>query len=318
MKKLSKKKGLTLIEIIISLAILSIIVIPLGNLALTSVKMEKDSEVKLRANTVAQQIIEYIKEESLSRSDIDTALKGGSLSLSELSDEAIKNILVDNSAGEVKDDYLFYKGENDDTYIRVGISPVNYKAEEVVPENDKTSIWEDASFQYMIKLAKDSSGNLNLYDVSGAKGVFKKDLNSTAASTILNITGKESELSYNIYQDGVNEFDDTLHSIVGSIQDFNLQIESGCPNITVNVENADENRTIRLFIDELVGEEPYVANYKVFSKGKVGVYTKSNKDNESFSGVKKVYKVEVEIYTYKNGIKTLLQNLTDYKYVKVN
>lgn len=318
MKKSSKKKGLTLIEIIISLAILSIVVIPLGNLALTSVRIEKDSELKLKANILSQQIIEYIKEPSASLSNIDPVLKGGNLNLSDFNNDSIKNDLVDASLGENKGDFLFYKSKDKDCYVRVAMAPVNYDAKAVVPENEKTSFWENASFQYRIKIAKDSSNNLNLYDVKGATEIFKKDLDTTAAATVLNITGNGSELSYDLYQDGVLEFIDVPQSTVGSLPDFNLQIESGTPNITVNVENLDENRTIRLFIDELVGKETYEANYKVFSKGKVGVYTKTNKEYESFSDVKKVYKVEVKIYTYKNGIKTLLQNLADYKYVEVN
>jgi prepilin-type N-terminal cleavage/methylation domain-containing protein len=317
MRKPLKRNGLTLIEIIISLAILSIVIVPLGNLALTSVRIENDSEVKLKANTVSQQIIEYIKEPSVTLGNIDTVLKGGNLSLSDFNNDTIKDSLVDGSIGKTKADFLFYKTDVKGCYVRVAIDPINYSPKGVVPENEKTSIWENASFQYRIKIAKskDVSNNLNLYDVSSATEIFKKDLNSTAASTIFNITGNGSNLSYSVYQDGLKEFSDTPQSTVGKVPTFNLQIESGSPSIIVNVENMDETRTIKLFINELIEKEPYVANYKVYSKGKVGVYTKIDKTNESFSDVKKVYKVEVKVYTYKNGIKSLLQNLTDYKYV---
>jgi prepilin-type N-terminal cleavage/methylation domain-containing protein len=56
-----KKKGLTLIEILISLTILSIIVIPISNLVLSSVKLNKSGEDKQKAVTIAQQIIEELK-----------------------------------------------------------------------------------------------------------------------------------------------------------------------------------------------------------------------------------------------------------------
>ena len=320
MKKTSKKKGLTLIEIIISLAILSIVVIPIGNLALTSVKIEKDSEAKLKANTLAQQIIEYSTDTSVSLNNIDTALKDANLGLSDLSDDSIKNNLVDASLGEKKEDFLFYKMDFKDCYVRVGIAPLSYDAKAVVPENEKTSIWEDATFQFRIKIAKDSSNNLNLYDVSGDHEIIKRLLDATA-STVINITGNETELKYNIFQAGqevVLSPADTVQNTQGKVPTFNFQIESGSPSVIVNVENMDKNRTIKLYIDELIANETNMANYKVFSKGKVGVYTKTNRRNESFSDVKKVYKVEVKIYTYKKGIKTLLQNLMDYKYVEVN
>jgi prepilin-type N-terminal cleavage/methylation domain-containing protein len=56
-----KKKGLTLIEILISLTILAIIVIPISNLVLSSVKLNKSGEDKQKAVTIAQQIIEELK-----------------------------------------------------------------------------------------------------------------------------------------------------------------------------------------------------------------------------------------------------------------
>jgi prepilin-type N-terminal cleavage/methylation domain-containing protein len=56
-----KKKGLTLIEVLISLTILSIIVIPISNLVLSSVKLNKSGEDKQKAVTIAQQIIEEVK-----------------------------------------------------------------------------------------------------------------------------------------------------------------------------------------------------------------------------------------------------------------
>jgi prepilin-type N-terminal cleavage/methylation domain-containing protein len=320
MEKPSKKKGVTLIEIIISLAILSIVIIPLGNLALTSAKIEKDSETKLKANAISQQIIEYIKESSVTISNINTALMDSDLSLSNFDNDSIKNILVDASKGEKKEDFLFYKSDIKDCYVRLEISPTNYDAKAVVPKNEKTSIWENASFQYRIKIAKNSSNNLNLYDVSGEHEIIKKLLDATA-STVINITGNETDLKYKIYQAGqevVLPPADTVQNTEGTVPTFNLQIESNGPSLIVNVENEDENRAIKLFIDELIQNETYVANYKVYSKGKVGVYTKTNKKNESFSDVKKVYKVEVNVYTYKRGVKTLLQNLTDYKYIEEN
>lgn len=320
MKIPSKKKGLTLIEIIISLAILSIVIIPLGNLALTSVRIEKDSEIKLKANTIAQQIIEYIKEPSVTLNNIDTALKVENLSLTDFNNNIIKDCLVDGSIGKTKEDFLFYKTDVKDCYVRVEVAPVNYDAKAVVPEDEESSIWENAIFQYKIKIAKDNSNNLNLYDVSSTTEFFKKNLSDTAVTTVLNITDNGSELSYDVYQDEVLKFSDTPKDTIGKVPSFNFQIESGSPNIIVNVENVDETRTIKLFIDELIGEnkEEYTPNYKVFSKGKVGVYTKMRKKNKSFSDVKKVYKVEVKVYKYKAGDKSLLQNITDYKYVDGN
>lgn len=61
MKKYIIKKGFTLIEILISISILFIIIIPLSNLIISSTKMSKSGEEKQQAVTIAQQIIEEIK-----------------------------------------------------------------------------------------------------------------------------------------------------------------------------------------------------------------------------------------------------------------
>jgi prepilin-type N-terminal cleavage/methylation domain-containing protein len=55
------KKGLTLLEVIISLAILSITIIPLSTLVLTSIKTSNNSEYKQRATAVAQKLLEELK-----------------------------------------------------------------------------------------------------------------------------------------------------------------------------------------------------------------------------------------------------------------
>ncbi len=61
MKFIKNKKGLTLIEIIISLAILSIIIAPILSLTLSSVKTNKKSDEKMEALSLAQKNMEGIK-----------------------------------------------------------------------------------------------------------------------------------------------------------------------------------------------------------------------------------------------------------------
>ncbi|MGH4138000.1 prepilin-type N-terminal cleavage/methylation domain-containing protein [Clostridium sp.] len=61
MKFIKSKKGLTLIEIIISIAILSIIIGPVLSLTLSSVKTNKKSDEKMQALSLAQKAMEGIK-----------------------------------------------------------------------------------------------------------------------------------------------------------------------------------------------------------------------------------------------------------------
>ena len=55
------KKGLTLIELIISLALLGIIIVPIGGYALGSIKNSLESEKKQKASFIGQRFLEEIK-----------------------------------------------------------------------------------------------------------------------------------------------------------------------------------------------------------------------------------------------------------------
>lgn len=60
----SKRKGMTLLEVIVSIAILGIIIVPMSNMILTSVKTNKRGEDKQQAVYLAQQVLEAFKNVS--------------------------------------------------------------------------------------------------------------------------------------------------------------------------------------------------------------------------------------------------------------
>ncbi len=57
----SKRKGVTLIELILTSAILGIILVPLSNLVLTTVKITAEGRSKQEATALAQKHMEYVK-----------------------------------------------------------------------------------------------------------------------------------------------------------------------------------------------------------------------------------------------------------------
>ena len=59
--KLKAKKGMTLIEVIISVALLSILIVPLSGLVISSLRNNKNSEYKQRASYVGQKVLEELK-----------------------------------------------------------------------------------------------------------------------------------------------------------------------------------------------------------------------------------------------------------------
>lgn len=59
--KLKAKKGMTLIEVIISVTLLSILIVPLSGLVMSSLKNNKDSEYRQKASYVGQKVLEELK-----------------------------------------------------------------------------------------------------------------------------------------------------------------------------------------------------------------------------------------------------------------
>lgn len=59
--KLKARKGMTLIEVIISVALLSILIVPLSGLVISSLRNNKNSEYKQRASYVGQKVLEELK-----------------------------------------------------------------------------------------------------------------------------------------------------------------------------------------------------------------------------------------------------------------
>lgn len=59
--KIKPKKGMTLIEVIISVTLLSILLIPISGIVISSLKNSKDGEYKQKATYIGQKVIEELK-----------------------------------------------------------------------------------------------------------------------------------------------------------------------------------------------------------------------------------------------------------------
>jgi len=97
-KSRKSKKGFTLLEVIISFALISIILIPIANLVLTSVKINKSTENKQPAKAVLQETIENIKTVDNFSSALSKPLNNG-ITLSEATGE--DNKLIYSISGEI-------------------------------------------------------------------------------------------------------------------------------------------------------------------------------------------------------------------------
>ncbi|MBU5488056.1 type II secretion system GspH family protein [Clostridium sp. MSJ-8] len=78
MKKVNKRKGITLIEVIISVALIAILLIPLTDLVMTSIKKNKKAEVKQEATNLGQKIVEELKaQDTIQLHDFDSSTNIG-------------------------------------------------------------------------------------------------------------------------------------------------------------------------------------------------------------------------------------------------
>ncbi|WP_352416857.1 type IV pilus modification PilV family protein, partial [Clostridium tertium] len=59
--KVKAKKGMTLIEVIISVALLSILIVPLSGLVMSSLKNNISAEYRQKASYIGQKVLEELK-----------------------------------------------------------------------------------------------------------------------------------------------------------------------------------------------------------------------------------------------------------------
>ncbi|MBU3206713.1 prepilin-type N-terminal cleavage/methylation domain-containing protein [Clostridium algidicarnis] len=271
MKDYKVKKAMTLIEVLISLAILSIIMIPIFTMSISAVKINKGAEVKQKAMLLAQQVTERIKavpEENFY--EIDTYFK----------DADIK-IIKDNDVN--KTETFLVSGTIEGYKVEGRIEPdSNYKVLESTESKEikvDTSIFiEDPN---NIKIDKDilegNSKDINL-SVEGSKIIIKydgktktKDLKMNSLALYL---GRDIKETYNInvsnkiaepfkiycYKDKDTKGEYKINNLEGTVRHYdNL--------LTLDNTNQGKNRIYKIYIKVSKGGGSYdISTYKVIEK----------------------------------------------------
>lgn len=169
MKKLLNNKGLTLVEIIITLSVLGIVIVPLMSMFITSQKINNESDMKYHAIQLAQEHIESIKAMEPTLDTVEYPSTG-------VEGKYSKTITT-------SDDYqLIIKIEKDSSIVHSEVSmtsvPTSYDKEVAV--NDASTITIDVAGERTIKVQlnvdngkidiKNGNDSLKLY-------FFKSDIN---------------------------------------------------------------------------------------------------------------------------------------------
>ncbi|MDU1412359.1 MAG: prepilin-type N-terminal cleavage/methylation domain-containing protein [Clostridium sp.] len=284
MRKVSaKNKGFTLLELVISLALIAILIIPISNLVLGSVKINKAGEDKQQAGLKLQEVIENIKLVDLPK-NVDEKIEvgngvyvvkdvGGAFSISDSNNKDIKiegtikkTVLsegeeVSNSIGDTEiTGAIYYDGESK----RVAISEYdsNKKLSEAV-ENINTSVTRSVK-DMILKISKLNNENIKVTCINknGSEQFYEhlktKAYNSDSILLYLNnneaekldlklksVEGKELNI-YLFKDDGIASRDDiSLLSLEG-----NVNIISG-----LTKENISNLITYEVTLSAIKGEK---------------------------------------------------------------
>lgn len=169
LREKNKKKGFTLVEVVVSVCILAIIVSPVLSMVLTSVKINKNSEDKQKALYIAQQIVEKQK------SDSDIEVK---TTTSQVIGFDVKKIITQ------LDNYDF--------------PDVNKNTESNNANETKT--FSDIKYDVKVEVNPTSSGNIMkvTYFNDGYGKQTYKEFNLNQSSNTLNITNYDGYIIINV------------------------------------------------------------------------------------------------------------------------
>lgn len=250
-----RRKGMTLIESIIGVALFSILIIPISGVIMTAFQTSKKAETKQRASYVGQSILEEMEvyDKILLK---DSEAKPGKKSFKLLDGEEIyksaiegtyisKDMVKDEFSVEVtliKDENFEYEISNEDNINEskidfelellndsLGIAKVKYKSKNVVIPNEVVLKVADDDKGRAITLRNKDNNNIIIEDNKSAKSnnkisiylneTFDKgDINIEIENEIVNTSGDKEYLDIYIKTHGDSKGKVNIMGIKGKIK----------------------------------------------------------------------------------------------------
>lgn len=242
--KVKVKKGMTLVEVIISVTLLSILLVPLSGIVISSLRNSKDGEYRQKATYIGQKVIEELKAY-----DYVTLKVDGSEKYFELLDgDKIKENTIENK----------FEGNFERTVfgaVNEGSRPkeTKFKVEVEIKKNSKfnfediNNVDEDNS-RYKITLEKNSGvykvkarGTTNELTINGdlAFGIKPNELllyeklNDSVKISVLAKEGKNNSLVI-ILKDTYDNLNIDVINNLKEVLDITLVNENTTKNININ------------------------------------------------------------------------------------
>lgn len=289
-KKRRTKKGMTLIEVIISVTLLSILIVPISGFMLSSLKNNTSSQKKQEASYIGQKILEELK--SYDYINLKRDSEGYYFELLD-GDKVYKNYSIEN---------LFYSEFNRNIYGK----PIENDERKLRNYNVELTIKENTSFKY------NDINNLEINNDADYKIDFINENNISFIKVInSNIQSKKSfsgDIKINITKEN-NEFNLSLYDKNNSdIKIENLRKEkknnkillyvNSNYNIDTNIEiNNDTEEVLYLYI---VKQDGTLANITVItSKGRIVLL---EEEEITTNNIGSMYEYNVKVTDNENNI----------------
>lgn len=257
--KVKAKKGMTLIEVIISVALLSILMVPISSLVMSSLKNNIDAEDMQKASYIGQKVLEELKAydeiklEEESNEKYFNLLDGDSIVKKdeEFLGSFDRNIYGNPSNGKDKDTYrVDVKVEKDANfqYENINNRDKNNSASFKLNFTNDNNIKDPLGFSYSIsnklimEIEKDSK-ILTLYNESNPTNKLTISKANTNNNIIFYI---EDKFSKDVNIEFKNKTEETIeiHMIKENSNFLGMKIYSSSGNTILYEENAEEENKI--------------------------------------------------------------------------
>lgn len=225
---IKSNKGLTLVELIVSLAILGIIIMPLSTFFVNTIKINKNSEDRLKANQLAEK---YIEKTKFSDSIVHENNK--------LTINTSDNDFTIDTTAQHNDSVVTYKKDEGDFVVYKKVETLKQKIKEEDKEKDKYKIdkSEERSITYHgeMKIEKDNDTQDKIVFEDNTEEYIEE--NETIKIDVQKYSDTEITIAFNNKKKTVNNID-------LSNEDINIKLNcNGNKKINLQVSSLNEPET---------------------------------------------------------------------------
>ena len=299
-KKRIEKKGYTLLEVILSVALIALLLIPISNMIMTAMKSNKRADIRQDGAVVGQQVLEELKTfNSLSSSTPINLLDGVThFDVVAASTTATKTVY----SGEMRDGKQKYEvnviAEKDSNFN-------NYMAATSTPSSKP-----DTDYSFILKFKTDGTqnvvcfngGEINIPYTSGSDTKLLLYLRRDASNPnnltlkLYDYTGDNSQKATPLCQNTINDYDATSNSTKNLVK---IELDASF----TGRNNGNDPGTIPIIVDSNSTNVVLDIVKEKETKGKVSVISSLANDNGRISFDGNPQNASKETFTAKQNIK---------------